>query len=259
MNEQTVYSLLNGRLSISLKDIQSATENFSDSNCIGKGISWKLYEGKLGNTPVFAKRWSPLEYNRFIREVQILLKYKHENIFGLVGYCNEMGENIIVYEHASNEILDKHLDNHSLTWMKRLKICINVANGLEFFHKGHHHKVQHGYIESGGILLDNDWNAKISNFESASFVMLDEHVEVHQYFDVCDLGVILIDMLTGRLSEVEVEGEYAELDRVVDSLVRHYDENGNLDVGGAILTQRAYNGSVWVFFKLHWVNLGEEV
>nr|GEW33814.1 hypothetical protein [Tanacetum cinerariifolium] len=47
-----------------------------------------------------------------------------------------MNEKIIVYEHASKSSLDKYMGDVSLTWMKRLKICIDVASGLDFLHSG---------------------------------------------------------------------------------------------------------------------------
>lgn len=45
----------------------------------------------------------------FLTELEILLEYKHENIIGLIGYCNEMGESIIIYEYASRGSLDKYV------------------------------------------------------------------------------------------------------------------------------------------------------
>lgn len=88
-------------------------------------------------TTIIVKRWNskfPQSRHHFSTELKFLYEYKHENIISLVGYCDEMGEQMIVYENASNGRLDKHLDNASLTWMRRLKICIDVARGLEFLH-----------------------------------------------------------------------------------------------------------------------------
>ncbi|MFS8026611.1 putative protein kinase RLK-Pelle-CrRLK1L-1 family [Helianthus anomalus] len=47
-----------------------------------------------------------------------------------------MGERITVDEYTSNGCLDNWLKNSSLTWMKRLEICIGVASGLDFIHGG---------------------------------------------------------------------------------------------------------------------------
>ncbi|KAJ0503373.1 putative protein kinase RLK-Pelle-CrRLK1L-1 family [Helianthus annuus] len=169
------YQLKNkDNLHISLQAIKLGTQNFSDCNCIGEGRFWKLYEGEdehaYACTRVVVKWWDGKYHQghiQFLTEFETLLKYKHENIIGLVGYCNEMNEKIIVYEHSRNGSLAKHMDNPSLTWMKRLKMCIDVTTGLKFLHEGgvEQKKLMHRDIRSGSILLDGDWNAKISNLE----------------------------------------------------------------------------------------------
>ncbi|XP_076938470.1 proline-rich receptor-like protein kinase PERK12 [Bidens hawaiensis] len=131
-------------LHISLEAIKLSTQNFSDCKVIGEGRFWKLYEGEFEHanecTTIVAKRWDPESRQRhvqFLTELEILhslLKYNHENIIGFVGYCIEMNEKAIVYEHVSNRSLSKYLGDPSLAWMKRLKICIDIANGLEFLH-----------------------------------------------------------------------------------------------------------------------------
>ncbi|XP_076929660.1 uncharacterized protein LOC143594167 [Bidens hawaiensis] len=155
-------------LQIPLKAIKLGTQDFNDCNCMGGGRFWKLYKGEVEHaderTTIVAKRWDMKSNQRIIqfsRELYLLSRYKHENIVGHVGYCNEGKENIIVYEYASNGILNKYLGDPSLTWMQRLKICIDIAEGLKFLHGNN---IEHGDINSGYILLDGDWNAKIFNF-----------------------------------------------------------------------------------------------
>nr|GEU58578.1 protein kinase-like domain, phloem protein 2-like protein [Tanacetum cinerariifolium] len=43
-------------------------------------------------------------------------------------------EMILVYEHASRGSLDHILNDATLTWIQRLKICIDAAKGLSFLH-----------------------------------------------------------------------------------------------------------------------------
>ncbi|MFS7990836.1 putative protein kinase RLK-Pelle-LRR-I-1 family [Helianthus anomalus] len=103
---------------------------------------------------------------QFLSELQILLKYKHKNVVGFVGYCDEKDENIIVYEYAPKGSLDRYLNDTSLTWVKRLNICIDVASALCFFHGGvgKQEKVIHRDIKSANILLNHDWKAKLTDF-----------------------------------------------------------------------------------------------
>ncbi|GJW25849.1 kinase-like domain, phloem protein 2-like protein [Tanacetum coccineum] len=66
-------------------------------------------------------------------------------------------------QDASNGSLDNHLRHESFTWMKRLKICIDIASGLAFLHGGALTKemVIHRDIKSANILINDDWKAKI--------------------------------------------------------------------------------------------------
>ncbi|KAI3743491.1 hypothetical protein L1987_61201 [Smallanthus sonchifolius] len=249
-------------LHISLEAIKLGTQNFSDCNCIGEGRLWKLYEGQIahanGCTNVVAKRWdikSRQRHLQFFTELDILqirLKFNHENIIGLVGYCNEMNEKVIVYEHASNGRLDKYLGDPSLTWMKRLKICIDIANGLEFLHYGgveQEVSFKHRDIKCGSILLDGDWNAKISNLELSRRTKVTDRAEqvddkacdswgyidpdyqsdgfLTESSDIYSLGVILFEMLCGRLAWADGCEDHSQ--SLGPLAVRHYNEKGNLD------------------------------
>ncbi|XP_035836234.1 uncharacterized protein LOC110942590 isoform X1 [Helianthus annuus] len=239
---------------ISLKAIKVGTQNFSDCNCIGEVRFWKLYEGEVDHayacTRVVVKRWDEKYHQghiQFLTEFETLLKYNHENIIGLVGYCNEMNEKIIVYEHASNGSLDNHLDNPSLRWMKRLKICIDAATGLKFLHGGgveQEDPMRHRDLRSGSILLDGDWNAKISNLEFSNKLFESaEHFDIYslgyidprfehggflgQPSDIYSLGVILFEMLCGRLAWAEGCEDHSQ--SLGPSAVRYYNDKGNLD------------------------------
>ncbi|XP_071692439.1 uncharacterized protein [Rutidosis leptorrhynchoides] len=217
-------------LKISLEDIKMATQNFSQKNLIGGGGFGRVYKGEVihanGRKNIAAKRLDKSQgqgQQEFLTELEILFEYKHENIIGLVGYCNEMNEKIIVYELASNRSLDGHLKDISLTWMKRLKICIDVAYGLDFLHRGTLTKemVIHRDIKCGNILLNGDWKAKISDF-GLSFIgpvnqekgyemrdlvgtigYVDPQYERMGYLtkesDIYSFGVVLFEILYGKL------------------------------------------------------------
>ncbi|XP_076957640.1 receptor-like protein kinase FERONIA, partial [Bidens hawaiensis] len=153
-------------------------------------------------------------------ELEILFDYKHENIIGLEGYCNENGEKIIVYEHAANKSLDRRLSNVSLTWIKRLAICIDIARGLAFLHRDAptNETVIHRDIKSANILLTDNWKAKISDFGLSAITArnqkvnslvvgtagyVDPQAEDAGFFteksDIYSLGVVLFEILYGQL------------------------------------------------------------
>ncbi|KAL8246269.1 hypothetical protein R6Q59_007492 [Mikania micrantha] len=161
------------RLKISLEDIKKATNNFSDENFIARGGFGKVYIGKLtasGQQNTVAVKRLDRRFGQgdheFLMEIQMLSCYKHENLISLVGFCKESEENIIVYEYGKHGSLDRHLSDDKLSWMQRLKISLGAARGFSYLHNdlGPQHRVLHRDIKSSNILLDENWEAKISDF-----------------------------------------------------------------------------------------------
>ncbi|MFS7913158.1 putative protein kinase RLK-Pelle-LRR-I-1 family [Helianthus anomalus] len=224
-----------------LEDIKRATQNFNNDNCIGGGGFGRVYKGNLqdgdGFKTIVAKRLISRfgqGEQQFLSELQILLDYKHENVIGLLGYCDENDEKVIIYEYASRGSLDKYLDNASLTWVKRLNICIDVARALYFFHGGggKQAKVIHRDIKSANILLNHDWKAKLADFglslispltHKTNYV-IDHACGTTGYLDpvyrksgflttesdIYSFGVVLFEMLCGRSTFIihKHEGHY---------------------------------------------------
>ncbi|KAL8246266.1 hypothetical protein R6Q59_007482 [Mikania micrantha] len=208
-------------LKFSLEEIKLATNNFS----IGKARHgfWSVYTGKLGVSDqqrIVAVRRLDREHRlgdrQFLMEIQMLLFYKHENLISLVGFCKEGEENIMVYEHAKHGSLDWHLSNDRLSWTQRLKISLGAARGFSYLHNGlePQHRVLHRDIRSSNILLDENWEAKISDFELSSidpfhltdacgtFVYVDPQygktLILTKESDVYSFGVVLFEILCGR-------------------------------------------------------------
>ncbi|XP_023729316.1 probable serine/threonine-protein kinase PBL22 isoform X1 [Lactuca sativa] len=215
-------------LKITLEAIKSATNNFADGNYVGRGGFGKVYKGKIvhseGQSMVAIKRLDREfgQGNReFWKEITMLSLYKHENLVHLLGFCDESDEKILVYEFVSNKGLDFHLNNNDLTWTQRLKICIEMARGLAYLHNsGTELRVIHRDIKSSNILLDENWNAKISDFGLAKLAPASNYTFVYtsvvgtpgyvdplyketglltKESDVYSLGVVLFEVLCGRL------------------------------------------------------------
>ena len=160
-------------LKLQLQDIQLATNNFK--TCIGKGGYGWVYKGQLHiagkPTTVAVKRLNKhfgQGLKEFLTEIYLLTGQNHPNLISLLGYCDDGKEKIIVYEYAEHGSLDRYLNNTnrtSLTWRERLRICIEVARGLDHLHNhaGTHQAIIHRDIKSSNILLDENWVAKISD------------------------------------------------------------------------------------------------
>ncbi|PWA80665.1 protein kinase-like domain, Phloem protein 2-like protein [Artemisia annua] len=244
-------------LKLSLEDVKLATQDFNQENIIGDGDFGDIYRGVVthayGHNIIAAKRLnkeSVAKETEFMTELEILTEYKHENVTGLVGYCDEEDEKVIVYEYASRGGLDKYLSDDSLTWVMRLKICIDIAIGLEFLHGtvSSPEIVIHRDISCSNILLFDDWKAKISGFVlSLVCQVINQNVDyvtdnvtgtigycdplhsktgfLTKESDIFSLGAVLFDILCGKLSGVELDDEYLYLPFLAK---RHY-HLGKLD------------------------------
>nr|XP_043612221.1 uncharacterized protein LOC122583915 [Erigeron canadensis] len=217
-------------LQISLLDIKLATQDFSPNKLIGKRVFGEVYFGEIehanGRTSFVAKRLNRHFDFQFFIELEILFEYKHQNIIGLVGYVNEAGEKIILYEHdfAPDGSLDMHVKDVSLTWTKRLKIGIDVANGLNFLHGGvvTQDVVIHKDIQSGNILLNGKGKALIANFGVAIIMPKSKEIDfvvenasgsmgyidplylqkgfLSRESDIYSFGIVLFELLCGRMA-----------------------------------------------------------
>ncbi|KAK6121444.1 hypothetical protein DH2020_044820 [Rehmannia glutinosa] len=150
-------------------------------------------------------------------EVEAIGKVKHKNLVGLIGYCAEGAQRLLVYEYIDNGNLEQWLHGDvgpvsPLTWEIRMKIAIGTARGLAYLHEGLEPKVVHRDVKSSNILLDRKWNAKVSDFGLAKLlgseksyvttrVCLPDYAStgmLNEGNDVYSFGVLLMEIITGR-------------------------------------------------------------
>ncbi|KAJ9537980.1 hypothetical protein OSB04_030713 [Centaurea solstitialis] len=239
-------------LKIQLEEIKLATDNFGDDNLIGTGGFGKVYKGVIshskGRSMGAIKRLDD-RYGQgnteFWREIMMLSRYTHENLVSLLGFCDEDGEKILVYEHASHGSLDRHLSVTALTWMQRLRICLAAARGLNYLHdpKETQQRVLHRDIKSSNILLDENWNAKVSDLGLSKIgpanqqhtALISNVAGTRGYLDplyiemglltkesdVYSFGVLLFEVLCGRLCNKYSNGRYEILVRMWKQSYKH--------------------------------------
>lgn len=167
-------------------------------------------------------------HKEWINEVNFLGVVKHPNLVKLVGYCAEDDERgiqrLLVYELMGNKSLEDHLlarVTSPLPWMARLKIALDAARGLAYLHEEMDFQLIFRDFKTSNILLDGDFNAKLSDFGLArlgppagmshvSTVVVGtvgyaapEYVQTGKLTiksDVWSYGIVLYELITGRRS-----------------------------------------------------------
>lgn len=110
----------------------------------------------------------------FLAEMETVGKVQHQNLVPLLGYCVVKDERFLIYEYMENGSLDFWLRkagvNRSLDWRTRFKICLGSARGLAFLHHGFVPHIIHRDIKSSNILLDRDFEPRVSDFGLARII-----------------------------------------------------------------------------------------
>ncbi|KAL5853154.1 hypothetical protein ACOSQ3_008272 [Xanthoceras sorbifolium] len=154
------------------KLLEKTTDNFHESNILGEGGFGCVYKARLDdNLEVAVKKMNCLTQDagkEFENEVNLLCSIQHPNIISILGYSVNGDSRFIVYELMHNGSLETQLHGPSrgsaLTWHMRMKIALDTARGLEYLHEHCNPPVIHRDLKSSNILLDSNFNAKISDF-----------------------------------------------------------------------------------------------
>ncbi|KAE8696176.1 putative receptor-like protein kinase [Hibiscus syriacus] len=210
-----------------LRDLELATNRFSAENVLGEGGYGVVYKGRLINgTEVAVKKlFNNLGQaeKEFRVEVEAIGQVRHKNLVRLLGYCIEGVHRMLVYEYVNNGNLEQWLHgamqlHGSFTWEARMKVVLGTAKALAYLHEAIEPKVVHRDIKSSNILIDDDFNGKVSDFGLAKLLdSRESHITtrvmgtfgyvapeyantglLNEKSDIYSFGVLLLETVTGR-------------------------------------------------------------
>ncbi|GMG99056.1 hypothetical protein Nepgr_000896 [Nepenthes gracilis] len=210
------------------KELETATGGFSESNLLGQGGFGYVHRGILPNGKEVAvkqlKMGGQQGEREFQAEVETISQVHHKHLVSLVGYCTVEAERLLVYEFVPNKTLEFHLHGIGqpvMEWGTRMKIAIGSAKGLAYLHEDCNPTIIHRDIKAANILLDFNFEAKVSDFGLAKFFsntnssithittrvvgtfgyLAPEYASSGQVTDKSDVysfGVMLLELVTGR-------------------------------------------------------------
>ncbi|KAK4258282.1 hypothetical protein QN277_007746 [Acacia crassicarpa] len=164
----------------SYKELKAMTEDFK--NKLGEGGFGTVYKGKLrSGLDVAIKMLGKSKGNgqEFISEVATIGRIHHFNVVHLVGFCVEGTKRALVYEFMPNGSLDKYIFSKgsiSLSYHKIHEISLGIAHGIAYLHHGCDMQILHFDIKPHNILLDENFNPKISDFGLARLYSIDDSI-----------------------------------------------------------------------------------
>ncbi|KAJ8768792.1 hypothetical protein K2173_023696 [Erythroxylum novogranatense] len=255
---------IDGVKDFTFSEMAMATNNFDSSTQVGQGGYGKVHRGVLADDTIVAikraQEGSLQGEKEFLTEIELLSRLHHRNLVSLIGYCEEEGEQMLVYEFMSNGTLRDHLSataKEPLSFASRLRIALASAKGILYLHTEANPPIFHRDIKASNILLDVYFTAKVADFGLSRLAPVPDiegiapaHVSTvvkgtpgyldPEYFlthkltdksDVYSLGVVFLELLTGMqpishgkniVREVNIAYQSGKIFSVIDGRMGSY-------------------------------------
>ncbi|KAL4197666.1 hypothetical protein AMTRI_Chr04g252260 [Amborella trichopoda] len=212
----------------SLRELQVATDSFSNKNILGRGGFGKVYKGRLADGSLVAvkrlkEERTPGGELQFQTEVEMISMAVHRNLLRLRGFCMTPTERLLVYPYMANGSVASCLRERPeaeppLNWPTRKRIALGAARGLSYLHDHCDPKIIHRDVKAANILLDEDYEAVVGDFGLAKLMdYKDTHVTTavrgtighiapeylstgksSEKTDVFGYGIMLLELITGQ-------------------------------------------------------------
>ena len=271
---------------IKLADILAATNSFDFENIVISTRTGDSYKADLPDGSSLAiKRLNAckLGEKQFRGEMNRLGELRHPNLVPLLGYCAVEVEKLLVYKHMPNGTLYSQLHGSGfgisqssvLDWPTRVRVGVGATRGLAWLHHGCDPPYIHQYISSNVILLDDDFDARITDFGLARLISspdsndssyvngdLGEFGYIAPEYsstmvaslkgDVYGFGVVLLELVTGQKAldvNNEEEGFKGNLVDWVNQLVSTGRSKDAIDKA---LTGKGHDDEIMQFLRVAW-------
>uniref|UniRef100_A0A6N2LIZ3 non-specific serine/threonine protein kinase n=1 Tax=Salix viminalis TaxID=40686 RepID=A0A6N2LIZ3_SALVM len=217
----------NSRSWFTYEELVQATNGFSAQNLLGEGGFGCVYKGALDDGREVAVKQLKIGGSQgereFRAEVEIIGRVHHRHLVSLVGYCISEHQRLLVYDYLPNDTLYYHLHGEGrplMDWATRVKVAAGAARGIAYLHEDCHPRIIHRDIKSSNILLDENFEARVSDFGLAKIALeLDSNTHVStrvmgtfgymapeyatsgkltEKSDVYSFGVVLLELITSR-------------------------------------------------------------
>uniref|UniRef100_A0A5B6ZM96 non-specific serine/threonine protein kinase n=2 Tax=Davidia involucrata TaxID=16924 RepID=A0A5B6ZM96_DAVIN len=212
----------------SLRELQVATDTFSNKNILGRGGFGKVYKGRLADGSLVAVKRLKEERTQggelqFQTEVEMISMAVHRNLLRLRGFCMTPTERLLVYPFMVNGsvascLRDRPETQAPLDWPIRKRIALGAARGLAYLHDHCDPKIIHRDVKAANILLDEEFEGIVGDFGLAKLMdYKDTHVTTavrgtighiapeylstgksSEKTDVFGYGVMLLELITGQ-------------------------------------------------------------
>lgn len=218
------------------EDWESGTKALLDKECIiGGGSIGTVYRTTFeGGISIAVKKLETLgrirNQEEFEQEIGRLGNLRHSNLVAFQGYYWSSTMQLMLSEFVPNGNLYDNLHglhypgtstgsgNSELYWSRRFKIALGTAKALAYLHHDCRPPLLHLNIKSTNILLDENYEAKLSDYGLGKLLpILDNHgltkyhnavgyvapelaqsLRLSEKCDVYSFGVILLELVTGR-------------------------------------------------------------